>query len=77
MGKESKERLVRVGQQTRLAINRYLRKRTDKHPSFWIAENRTPTTRDGVKIFIRALMRKSRNNRRQARSAYFSAYFRY
>jgi site-specific recombinase XerD len=59
MGKGAKERMVRIGQATRLAMLRYRLRRRDDYPNFWVAENRKPLTRDGVRRAMQNLCRRA------------------
>lgn len=55
MGKGAKERTVRIGRATRLAMLRYHVRRTDDYPNFWVSESRTPLTREGLREAIKKL----------------------
>ncbi|MDD5191199.1 MAG: tyrosine-type recombinase/integrase [Dehalococcoidales bacterium] len=52
MGKGRKERYVKIGLSTRVAINQYLLLRNDKLPALWLTEERTPLTKDGLGVAI-------------------------
>lgn len=52
MGKGQKERFVKIGLSTRLAINQYLLRRTDNLPALWLTEERRPITWQGIQCAI-------------------------
>jgi len=52
MGKGQKERFVKIGLSTRVAINSYLLRRTDKLPELWLTEERKPLTALGLQSAI-------------------------
>jgi site-specific recombinase XerD len=52
MGKGQKERYVKIGLSTRVAINHYLLRRTDQLPALWLTEERTPLTASAMQCAI-------------------------
>ncbi len=62
MGKGSKERVVRIGKNSRKALLRYLLTRKvkpDPYTNLWITEEHRPMTKDGVKLTIKKLCHRA------------------
>jgi len=59
MGKGARQRLVRMGKTTQMALLRYMLSRKDQHRALWVTEEFKPMTRDGVRITIVTLCHRA------------------